>query len=153
MATVSWLPRRSQPAATYWSTHEENHLDDATLERIYRDYLACLNAQDWAKLSRFVQDDVRHNGRVLGLQGYRAMLEHDFERMPDLRFEIGILIASPPRLGCRLLFDVTPTGELMGLPVNGRRVRFAENVFYAFRDGRIEEVWSVLDKLAVEAQL
>ena len=58
-----------------------------------------------------------------------------------------------PRLACRLLFDVTPRGTFLGLPVNGRRVRFAENVFYEFREGKIQEVWSVLDKLAIEAQL
>jgi SnoaL-like polyketide cyclase len=35
----------------------------------------------------------------------------------------------------------------------GRLVIFAENVFYQFRSGRIEEVWSVIDKAAIEAQL
>jgi predicted ester cyclase len=37
--------------------------------------------------------------------------------------------------------------------VNARRVTFAENVFYQFRDERITEVWSVIDKGAIEAQL
>jgi predicted ester cyclase len=37
--------------------------------------------------------------------------------------------------------------------MNGRRVVFAENVFYQFRDERIAEVWSVVDKAAIEAQL
>jgi predicted ester cyclase len=37
--------------------------------------------------------------------------------------------------------------------VNGKRVSFCENVFYQFRDGKIRQVWSVLDKIAIEAQL
>jgi len=37
--------------------------------------------------------------------------------------------------------------------VNGRRVVFTENVFYRFRDERIAEVLSVIDKAAIEAQL
>jgi predicted ester cyclase len=37
--------------------------------------------------------------------------------------------------------------------VNGRRLRFSENVFYAFRDGKIARVWSVIDKAAIESQL
>jgi predicted ester cyclase len=41
----------------------------------------------------------------------------------------------------------------LGLPVNGRRVRFAENVFYQFRSNKIEQVRSVIDKAAIEAQL
>ncbi len=42
---------------------------------------------------------------------------------------------------------------LFGLPVNVKRVSFDENVFYEFRDGRIETVWSVIDKAAIAAQL
>lgn len=30
---------------------------------------------------------------------------------------------------------------------------FCENVFYEFRDGKIRQVWSVIDKAAIEAQL
>jgi predicted ester cyclase len=44
------------------------------LEALYRDYIACLNRQDWAQLGRFVHDGVTHNGRPFGLAGYRAML-------------------------------------------------------------------------------
>ncbi|WP_408642408.1 ester cyclase [Sinorhizobium chiapasense] len=42
---------------------------------------------------------------------------------------------------------------LFGLPVNGRKVRFAENVFYELVEGRIERVWSIIDKGAIETQL
>jgi predicted ester cyclase len=37
--------------------------------------------------------------------------------------------------------------------VNGRKVSFSENVFYEFRDERIWNVWSVIDKAAIESQL
>ncbi len=41
----------------------------------------------------------------------------------------------------------------MGLPVNGRRVVFSENVFHEILDGRIAGVWSVIDKAAIEAHI
>ena len=41
----------------------------------------------------------------------------------------------------------------MGLPVNGKRVSFTENVFYEFREGKIYAVWSVIDKAAIEGQV
>jgi predicted ester cyclase len=125
----------------------------AELAALYSAYIACLNAQDWPNLGRFVHADARHNGRALGLAGYRAMLERDFEEIPDLHFDIAQLIAAPPLIAARLRFDCTPKGEFLGLPVNGRRVRFSENVFYEFREGKIVEVWSVIDKAAIEAQL
>ena len=56
-------------------------------------------------------------------------------------------------VAARLRFDCTPAGAFLGLPVNGRRVSFAENVFYRFLRGKIVEVWSVIDKTAIEAQL
>jgi predicted ester cyclase len=123
------------------------------LAAIYRGYIACLNAQDWANLGRFVGDQVRYNDQRIGLSGYRAMLEGDFRAIPDLRFEIGLLVSDPPCVASRLTFDCTPGGMLFGLPVNGKRVTFTENVFYAFEDGRIAQVWSIIDKAAIAAQL
>ncbi|MEH6775197.1 MAG: ester cyclase, partial [Cereibacter changlensis] len=89
----------------------------------------------------------------LGLAGYRAMLEGDFRAIPDLVFRIELLLADPPQVASRLAFDCTPVGELFGLVVNGRRVRFAENVFYGYRDGLIHDVRSVIDTGAIAAQL
>ena len=128
-------------------------MTEAALAQLYRDYIACLNRQDWPNLHQFVADDARHNGRPFGLAGYRAMLERDFEEIPDLKFNIELLICEPPHVASRLRFDCRPKGLFLGLPVNRRRVVFAENVFYEFRGERIAEVWSVIDKGAIEAQL
>ena len=119
----------------------------------YRRYIDCLNAQDWARLGDFVHRDVRRNGVRLGLAGYRDMLENDFAQIPDLRFVIDFLVSEPPRVASRLVFECTPEGTFMGLAVNGRRIAFAENVFYEVVDQRIRDVWSVIDKAAIETQL
>jgi predicted ester cyclase len=112
-----------------------------------------LNGQDWVNLGQFVGDQAKHNGVEIGLAGYRRMLERDFREIPDLRFEIQMLVCEPPIIASRLLFDCTPVGTFLGLPVNGRRVSFTENVFYEFDGGKIQRVWSVIDKGAIEAQL
>ncbi|WGS01845.1 ester cyclase [Bradyrhizobium sp. ISRA443] len=123
------------------------------LSDIYRDYIACLNRQDWSLLGQFVDDDVCHNGRRIGLSGYREMLEGDFRDIPDLHFDIELLIADAAHVASRLAFDCSPKEKFLGLDINGKRVAFAENVFYEFRDGKIVRVWSVIDKAAIEAQL
>jgi predicted ester cyclase len=123
------------------------------LPDVYRDYIACLNQQDWPTLERFVHDEVRHNGQAIGLSGYRAMLEKDFREIPDLYFAIALLISDPPHIASRLQFDCTPKAKFLGLPVNGRKVSFTENVFYEFRTEKIWQVWSIIDKAAIEAQL
>ena len=81
------------------------------------------------------------------------MLEGDFRAIPDLYFDIRLLISEPPRVASRLRFDCTPTGLLFGLAVNGKKIQFTENVFYEFVDGRIGNVWSIIDKAAIESQL
>ena len=123
------------------------------LSDLYRGYIACLNAQDWPKLGQFVHEEAIHNGRRLGLSGYRAMLERDLEEIPDLYYNVKMLICDPPYIASRLEFACAPKGRFLGLPVNGRRVAFAENVIYEFRGAKIFEVWSVIDKAAIEGQL
>ncbi len=123
------------------------------ISHAYLDYIACLNGQDWASLDRYVSDRVRYNGKVIGLAGYRTMLIEDFKAIPDLRFNIASLVCDPPMIACRLAFDCTPVGQLFDLPVNGKRVQFAENVFYEFKEGKIEDVWSIIDKAALAAQI
>ncbi len=128
-------------------------MTDSELTDFYRDYIACLNDQDWTHLAQFVAHDVVHNGRQLGLSGYRAMLESDFRDIPDLRFDIELMTCDSPSIAARLSFDCTPTGQFQGLAVNGKRVKFSENVFYELHDRKIAQVWSVVDKAAIEAQL
>ncbi len=123
------------------------------LSDLYRGYIDALNKQDWSRLGRFVHDDVEHNGNRIGLRGYRAMLEGDFRAIPDLHFNIELLVSQPPDIAARLRFDCTPVGSLFGLPVDGRRVRFGENVFYRMSDGKIRSVWSIIDKAAIAAQI
>ncbi len=128
-------------------------MTDQDLPSVYRAYIDCLNRQDWASLGQFVHDDVVHNGRRLGLTGYREMLERDFQEIPDLQFNIRLLTCEDSMIASRLDFHCTPKGRFLDVPVHGRKVAFSENVFYAFRDDRIAEVWSVVDKVAIEAQL
>jgi predicted ester cyclase len=123
------------------------------LADIYRGYIACLNEQDWLKLGKFVDTNVSHNGRKIDLSGYRAMLEKDFRDIPDLHFNIELLISDPPYVASRLAFDCSPNGQFLGLDINGKRVSFAENVFYEFWQDKIVRVWSVIDKAAIEPQL
>lgn len=126
----------------------KNEIKDA-----YHAYIACLNRQGWQDLHLHVADAVEYNGTMIGLDGYRAMLVADFRAIPDLSFNIAFLVCDPPMIASRLAFDCTPVGNLFGLPVNGRRVRFDENVFYEYEEGRIRRVWSVIDQAAIAAQI
>src|SRR3954447_5713177 len=140
-------------AATPAQKRQRITVTKAELSDLYRNYIACLNKQDWPMLGQFVHHDAVHNGRRIGLSGYLEMLERDFDEISDLHFNIQMLIADPPYIASRLSFDCTPKGTFLGLQVGGKRVSFTENVFYEFQNDKIREVWSVIDKVAIEAQI
>lgn len=119
----------------------------------YRAYIDCLNRRDWDPLGDHVAADAVHNGRPLGLSGYRAMLENDVATFPDLHFDIALLAADGDLVASRLDFRVTPALPVVGFAPTGATITFSENVFYRFHDGRIGEVWSVIDRAAIERQL
>lgn len=119
----------------------------------YKRYIACLNARAWNELGEFVTADVVHNGRPLGVDGYRAMLEGNVRDIPDLHFNADLVVANESHVASRLRFDCTPVRGFLGVPVNGRRVVFHEHVFYTLREGKIAEVFSLMDKTAVEDQV
>jgi predicted ester cyclase len=128
-------------------------MENGDLLGIYRDYLACLNDRRWDELGRFVADDVVHNGRELGLSGYRAMLEADTRAISDLQFVAEILVADNHFVSCRLFFECTPQQAFLGFEPTGGRVSFPEHVFYRFDNRQIVEVWSVIDKQAIREQV
>lgn len=127
-------------------------MEDQDLLDTYRNYLACLNDRRWSDLGEYVADDVVHNGRALGLSGYRAMLESDTHAIPDLEFVAEILLAEGHVVSCRLFFQCTPQHEFLGFEPTGQRVSFAEHVFYRFDGGRIGEVHSLVDRDAIRQQ-
>ncbi len=124
-----------------------------TLEARYRAYIDCLNRRDWDDLGDHVAEDAVHNGRALGLAGYRAMLENDVATFPDLKFNIALLATDGDLVASRLDFHVTPVAPFMGVAPTGATISFSENVFYRFTNDRIGEVWSIVDKAAIERQL
>ncbi len=81
------------------------------------------------------------------------MLIKDFEDIPDLRFVIDRLVCDPPLIAARLMFNCSPKGDFLGLKINGRRISFAENVFYEVKGGKIIDVFSVIDKTSIENQI
>jgi predicted ester cyclase len=123
------------------------------LTALYRAYIDCLNNRAWHDLGRYIAEDIAYNGNTIGLYGYRQAREAEFRNIPDLHFKIQMLIADDTTIASRLAFDITPRGEFLGLPVNGRRISFAENVFYECENDRIAKVWSIIDNVAVAAQL
>ena len=129
-------------------------MTDADLEARYRRYLDRLNAHRPDDLGEFVCDELTYNGRPMTRRDYQNLLVGDLAAIPDLFFHVDRLVVAGDLVACRLHFHCTPRGEFLGLRANGdRTISFVEHVFYRFHGGKIGEVWSLIDRPAIEAQL
>lgn len=128
-------------------------MSDDGLADLYRAYLGALNERRFDDLVDYVHDELSYNGEAITRQQYRDLIARDVAAIPDLFYDARIVVAGGGRVACRILFDCTPQGEFLGFVSHGRRIVFAEHVFYDFRDGRIAEVSSLIDRAAIAAQL
>ena len=126
---------------------------NAELEEVYHRYIAVLNDRRFEDLDRFVHDRLTYNGEPWTREQYQSRLADDVHNIPDLRYDIQLLVSDSDHLAARLWFECTPQREFLGIDARGHRVSFAEHVFYRFRANRIEQVWSVIDTDAVRSQL
>ena len=128
-------------------------MQDDALAAHYRAYIAHLNTRRTGGLQDFVHDRLVHNGRDMSRSDYEDMLAATAAAIPDIRYDVGLLLARGDEVAARIDFHCTPAHEWMGLAPTGRAITFAEHVFYRFRDGRIAQVWSLVDLDAIRAQL
>lgn len=122
-------------------------------ETMYRQYIDCLNNRSLDGLTAFVAGSLTYNDSAITLEDYQGLLRQNFHDIPDLCFNISLLVANNGHIAARLKFDCTPTGEFMGIAVKGKRVVFHENVFYHLKEGLIDAVWSVIDLESIRKQL
>jgi predicted ester cyclase len=126
---------------------------EADLEATYRAYIAVLNDRRFGELDGYVHERITYNDEPMTRQEYENLLVGDVRAIPDLRYQIQMLVVQGGQVACRLWFDCTPVREFLGLEPTGVRVAFAEHVFYEFEDDRIKRVCSLIDRSAVERQL
>ena len=121
-------------------------------EARYRHYIDQLNDRR-LDLAEFVCEELTYDGRAMTRPDYQNLIAGDVAAIPDLFFNIQVLVVEGDWIACRLHFACAPQSEFLGLQPNGRSVSFAEHVFYKLRDGKICEVLSLIDRPAVERQL
>lgn len=119
----------------------------------YRAYLNCLNERRFADLPEFAHDPVVHNGRTLTMARFQDLLRQDATEIPDLHYAIERLVVQDDEVACRIRFDCTPAADFRGIPPTGRAISFVEHVFYRYDNGKIAQIWSLIDIDAIRAQL
>lgn len=123
------------------------------LEDVWQQYLALCNGRRLGELGAFVHDPLWFNGSVTSLADYAGAIASNIAAVPDFHWEVEDLIATDDTVAVRLTDTGTPRGEWLGLAPTGGSITTQELAFYRFREGKIAEMWFVLDAAAVKAQL
>ena len=76
-----------------------------------------------------------------------------FTAFPDVQFVIEDVVESQDRLAARVTLEGTHRGEFAGMPATGKRMKVYDFAMYRILDGRITEVWSLIDMQALRDQL
>jgi steroid delta-isomerase-like uncharacterized protein len=119
------------------------------------------NTGDVAAVDRFLADQYTiHSdpgdpweGQTLSREGFRNRLVTSRAPFPDLRFELGDVVADGDRVAVSWIMRGTQLGDLGGRPPTGRPIEVRGMTIYYFSHGRISGHRQVVDRLTVARQL
>lgn len=104
----------------------------------------------------FAPDYVNHDpmpGQAPDREGHRRVIEMVRTGMPDIRETIEDMVAEGDRVVYRWTVHATHSGEVLGVPGDGRPISFGGIEIYRIADGRIAERWGVFEQLSMLRQL
>lgn len=95
-------------------------------------------------------DELAAPGMVAGGKGYLAERRR---RFPDLRYTVEDVIAEGDRVVTRLRMHGTDLGDFGGRAPTGRAVEADAVFIWRIAEGRVVDMWSLIDHRTVERQL
>jgi steroid delta-isomerase-like uncharacterized protein len=120
-----------------------------------------MNAGDAEVISKTIDEIVAPNVRfhtpvpmdATGTQALKQVWAVLLRAFPDLHVAVEDVIAEGDKVVCRNTATGTHRGEYRGLPPTGKSVRYNEIFIFRFIDGRIAEIWGVVDVASQMRQL
>src|ERR1700722_3058174 len=127
-------------------------------KKLARDYIdQVFNQHNPAKAADFVTGDaVWHGGAlgdITGAGNLAALLGSFIGALPDPRAAERDIIAENDLVVARLVVTATVKGSLLGVPADGKPVRWDAVDIYRVTDGKISEEWAADDIATIMAQV
>jgi predicted ester cyclase len=124
------------------------------LREFYRNYLDVLNNRRFDELAGLFHDQVRLNGELVTRDEVMAAMRYTTtEAVPDLIWTVQDVVVDGDRLAARLVDTGTPEQEWLGIRPTGGMFEVDEAALYRIRDGRVDDMWFVVDTGAAQRQL
>jgi steroid delta-isomerase-like uncharacterized protein len=139
------------------STAEEA-TNKATVSRFVDDVIGTGDAQVISKtIDELVEPDVLIHMpmpiQATGAQALKQVWAMLLRGLPDVHVTVEDLIAEGDKVVNRNTVTGTHQGEYMGLPPTGKSITYNEIFIFRFANGRIAEMWGVVDVFSQMKQL
>ena len=127
-------------------------------KKLARDYIdQVFNQHNPAKAADFVTSDVVWHGgglgNITGADNLAGLLESFIGALPDLYAAEQDIIAENDLVLVRLVVTATVKGTLLGVPADGKPVRWDAYDVYRVTDGKISEEWAGDDIATIMTQI
>ena len=127
-------------------------------KKLARDYIEqVFNQHKPEKAADFVTSDVVWHGNALGdipgVDGLTGLLNSFIGALPDLVAAEQDIVAENDLVMVRLVVSATVKGTLLGVPADGKPVRWNAVDIYRITDGKISEEWAADDVATIMIQL
>ena len=134
---------------------------ETTNKATFRRIEGAINTGDVELISKTIDDLVAPDVRIhmplpvdaRGPQAFRQVWAMLLRGLPDLHLTIEDLLEEGDKVVMRASVTGTHQGEYMGLPPTGRSIKYNEIFIWRLADGRIAEMWGVVDVFAQMKQL
>lgn len=117
------------------------------------------NSHNPDALTRYFAPDARvHSMRPghiagAGLDYLKVRAQALLSAFPDIKFVVEDVIQQDERVAARVTLEGTHRGEFAGIPATGKRMKVYDFATYRVVEGKITDVWSLIDMQALREQL
>ena len=115
-----------------------------------------INNGDYSVLQELVHADYVYRSPDQELQGQealKALFTAYRSGLPDLTASVDDLVEMDDKVVISITLSGTHTGDLIGIPATGNRLKVHGMVLSRLEDGKIVEEWEILDMLGMFQQL
>ena len=104
----------------------------------------------------YAPDFVNHSappGMPNDREGFKALIGMYLGAFPDLKVTSDFLVAEGDEVVNRWTTTATHSGELMGIPATGKRIKMTGIDIFRVAGGKIAELWTEADQMGLMQQL
>jgi predicted ester cyclase len=112
-----------------------------------------LSQLDGLYTNEYIYHGIPLIGDLSGVSAFKQLISSFSAGMPDGCESVADQIAEGDMVVTRLTGAGTHTGELMGVPASGKRIKWTAIIITRFSDGKIAEEWAEFDALSFSQQL